>query len=175
MWAAMIDAGPDVYKQKDIDEKRQKVEDLALEIGLRYSLAMGDVEPSDDMALKRFREYDLMHSLATGKSATHEGVIANPDFHKFWNSIDKAYEVWENESDPEKKGALLLNAQQLFGFYGSFEKFKTNITNVKETYLLSPFKQDNLIPTDDGNTGDDDPPIEELDEYQILQLETGIK
>ena len=59
--------------------------------------------------------------------------------------------------------------------YGSFEKFKTNITNVKETYLLSPFKQDNLIPTDDGNTGDDDPPIEELDEYQILQLETGIK
>ena len=156
MLASMLD-DPEYYTQNKpgedityIQDQETKIADTGIGIGRKYALVMGATNVSDDQALIRLQEYEQMHKLSRARTATHLGVVSDPDFMPYWNSIDQAFKVYQAETDPARKGALLSVAQELFGFYGSFEDFAGGITEFKTEYMLTPFKAEDQVPGNDG-------------------------
>jgi hypothetical protein len=155
MLASMLDEA-DYYKQimpdkeiSYIQDQEQKITSTGIEIGRKYALAMGSTNVSDEQALKSLQEYEQMHKLSRSKTSTHLGVVSDPDFMPYWNSIEQAFKVYKEETDPARKEALLTVSQELFGFYESFEEFAGRTIQFKTEYMLTPFKVDGQIPTDD--------------------------
>ena len=125
--------------------------DTAENIGRLYASLFGQTNLSTENALGFYKDYEKIHDLARSTTAVREGVVSDPDFMPYWNSIEKAFSTWSEEKEIEKKTAMEQTAQKLFGFWGKFDKFYKETVQNKADYLMSPFKQDGQITLDDGN------------------------
>ena len=151
----------DSYTDEEIDKQEAKVLSITDEIGAKFGRLMGDKNLTDDKKLEYFRQYKEMQKLGRSKTATHLGVISDPDFVPYWDAIEKAYDTFKTEGNAGVKDAMEQAAQELFGFHEPFDQFMGKASKLKTDYMLSPFKANDQI-------GDD----EEEEEDPIINQET---
>jgi len=137
--------------QARILELEKESIDTAENIGRLYASLFGQTKLSSEDALGAYKDYERIHDLAKSTTAVREGVVSDPDFMPYWNSIERAYATWSEEKDSRIKAAMEQTAQKLFGFWGKFDEFYQETVKNKADYLMSPFKQDGQITLDDGN------------------------
>ena len=163
--AQMMDE-PDAYDDSDISEKKQMVVEAREEVGRRFGSLMkgipapGDKSLTDAEITYYFDRYKEIHKLSRSKTATHLGVISDPDFVPYWDAIEIAYATFQAEKNPELKNALQEAAQQMFGFHESFDEFVGRVLEYKTEYMLAPFKANGQL------GGDDDDIVRDLEDKE---------
>jgi hypothetical protein len=158
---------------KDMKANIEAMESEALNdaerIGRLYGSLFGKTNLSEQDAMRFYKDYDRVHALAKSTTAVREGVISDPDFMPYWNSIEKAYNTWSVEKDLGKKSAMEETAKILFGFYGDFEEFYQETIKNKADYLISPFKEDGQVTLDDGRLPTEVEPKELLNDDDYFE------
>jgi len=157
--AQMMDEA-DAYDESDISEKTQMVVEAREEIGLKFGSLMGDRDLTDAEKSAYFEQYREMHKLSRSKTATHLGVISDPDFVPYWDAIETAYATYQAEKDSGRKAGLEQAAQQMFGFHESFDEFVGRVLEYKTEYMLAPFKANGQL------GGDDDDIVRDLEDKE---------
>ena len=169
--AQLTDAwdGSDKDMKADIETTELEALNLAEDVGRLYGFLLGDSNINSDNAMKLYKEYESIHELARSTTAVRQGVISEPDFMPYWDSIDRAYNTWNKQEDPSKKAALEQTARNLFGFYGDFEEFYQETRKNKADYLMSPFKEDGQVTLDDGGLPTEVEPKELLNDDDYFE------
>jgi len=132
-----------------MSEKEEMVIAEREAVGIKFGSLMGDKDLTDAEISNYFDRYKEIHTLSRSKTATHLGVISDPDFQPYWDSIETAFATFKAEENPEMKAALEQTAQQMFGFHESFGEFVGRVKAYKTEYMLSPFKGNGQIDDED--------------------------
>mgnify|MGYP005818792061 CR=1 FL=1 len=144
---------PDAYTPSDMSEKQEMVIAEREAIGIKFGSLMGDRDLTDAKISDYFERYNQIHTLSRSKVGTHVGVISDPDFQPYWDSIETAFATFKAEQNTERKAVLEETAQEMFGFYGSFDEFVDTVQGYKSEYMLAPFKGNGQIDDDDDDPG----------------------
>jgi len=154
----------EAYGEEAIDKKRGMVIDIRDAIGTKFGRLKGDKNLTDSEKSAYFKEYQEIHRLSRSKTATHLGVISDPDFVPYWDAIERAYATFNQEEEPAVKAAIEQAAKELFGFHEPFDEFVGRVLEFKTDYVLAPFVVEGQI--DDPNV---DPVVDsEEQEWQDI-------